>query len=171
MKSPTDILRKEHEKVLKILDKLEFSTLKELRNQLDEKTKEHFSQWESHIKNWSELLLAEFAKNDFRLTDMEIQDFIINQPVSELNDRFIHLQLALPKLNKSHFDFQQYFTIKAMLSIQSALNRMQQSSTEKDIEQHLKIIHSALKTINKAEKELAQTQEKILQDLIKNIIY
>lgn len=155
----------------KSLDKLEFSTLKDLRNQLDEKIKEHFSQWKSHIKSWDELLLAEFAKNNFKLTDMEMQDFTINQPVSELNDRFIHLQLELPKLSKAHFDFQQYFTLKAMLAIQSALNRTQQSSTTHHIEQHLKTIHSALKTINKAEKELTQTQEKILQDLIKNIIY
>lgn len=158
----------------KSLDKLEFSTLKDLRNQLDEKTKEHFLQWESHVRNWGDLitklLLTEFKKNNFKLSDIELQDVSVNQPMSELNDRFIHLQLEFPKLSKSHFDFQQYFTLKAMLAIQSALNRMQQSSTAQDIEQHLKTIHPAFKTIHKAEKELAQTQEKILQDLIKNII-
>lgn len=149
-----------------LLATMEFSTLTELRKQLDEKTKAHYEQWQSTISDWVTQLLAEFKKNNLKLSDIEVKDFSINQPASELNDRFINLKLTLPKLHKTHFDFQQYFTLKAMLTIQSALNRTQQPRTEKDIEQQLKMLQPLLKKINQAEKELQNTQQKTVAQLI-----
>lgn len=152
-----------------LLENTEYATLKQLRDQLNVLIKEHNTQWESEIANWNNTLLEDFKKNGFILSDLEIRDFNINQPVSELNDRFIHLKINLPKLEKSAFDFKQYFTLKAVLAIHSALSRSQQSHAEKDIDQQLKIIQPALKNINQAEKQLAETQSNALEQLVAGI--
>lgn len=154
-----------------LLEKTEFSTLKKIRDELDAATKLHDTQWETEIKNWITWLLDFLQKNNIQLSDLELQEFSMNQPLSELHDRFIDLKLNLPKLSKSDFNFQQYFTVKIMLAIQSALNRTQQPHTEKDIEQQLKLLGPILKKIDKTEKALLQTQTQAVTQLVANIIF
>ena len=149
-----------------LLTKTDFSMLKDLRKQCDEVTSEHYAQWQADIQNWTDTLLREFKKNNITLSDLEIQAFSINQPMSEIEDQFIHLKLALPDFKKTGCDFQQYFILTLTLIIQSALGRSQQPNTDKDIAQVIKSFQPTLKTINKAEKALSQTQEKALAELI-----
>lgn len=145
-----------------LLAKIDFSSLKELRKQCDTLTKEHYEQWQSNIQTWTNILLQDFKKNNLTLSDLEIQEFSINQPISEIEDRFIHLKLASPDLKKTGCDFQEYFTLKSTLVIQSALSRSQLPNTDRDIQNILKSPQHTLKLINKAEKELSKTQEKTL---------
>lgn len=148
------------------LNKIELSTLKQLREKCDALTQQHHADWKTHIQNWGESLITEFKKNNLLLSDPEIQHFAVNETITELHDRFIHLKLEPPKLNKIAFDFNQYFTLKSALAIQSALARMQQLHTEKEIDAQLKNLHSILKSISKAEKELTETQKKALTELV-----
>ncbi len=148
------------------LGKIELSTLKQLREKCDALTRQHHTDWKTHIQNWRESLIAEFKKNNLLLSDAEIQDFAVNETVTELHNRFLDLKLGLPKLNKTAFDFQQYFTLKSALTIQSALARMQQLHTEKEIDAQLKNLHSIFKSISKTEKELTETQKKVLTELV-----
>lgn len=147
------------------LAKIELSTLKDLRNKLTALTKEHFAQWESAIETWTKSLSQDLKKNNVTLSDLELQEFMINQPISELNDRFLNLKITLPKLSKSNFDFEQYFTLKTTLAIHSALSRSQMPNTESAIEKIFKALHSTLKSIHQTEKELSQTQETALKEL------
>jgi hypothetical protein len=55
------------------------------------------------------------------------------------------------------------------LIIRSALGRSQQPNTDKDIAQVLKSFQSTLKSIQKMEKELVQTQSNALAQLISSI--
>ncbi len=155
----------------RLLASTEIGSLKELRKQLDEKTKEHYAQWQTQIHHWTKELLQAFEKNNLKLSDLEQQEFSANQPASELHDRFIDLKINLPKLSKSDFDFQQYFTLKALLAIHSTLNRMQQARTEKDIEQQLKALQPILKVMVQTEKTLSETQEKAVGQLIAKIVF
>ncbi|OGT42199.1 MAG: hypothetical protein A3F13_02060 [Gammaproteobacteria bacterium RIFCSPHIGHO2_12_FULL_40_19] len=152
------------------LAKMEFSTLKELHNKLVALTQEHHTAWESEIQNWTKSLLQELKKNNLTLSDLELQDFTINQPISELNDRFLNLKIAFPKLSKTDFDFAQYYTLKAMLAIHSALSRSQMPNTEAAIEKIVKTLHPTLKSIHKTEKVISQAQEKALKELTASVI-
>ncbi len=155
-----------------ILDTTEFSTVQALRAKLDELTNTHYAQWETEIKNWTDLLLPEFKllpqfkKNKLLLSENEIQDFSINQPLSEIHERLTELKIAIPKLSKSDFDFPQYFTLKATIAIQNALSRMQQPHTEKEIEEELKALKAPLKSIAHAEQTIIEMQQKALDDLL-----
>ncbi len=149
-----------------LLSKIELSTVKQLREQCDALTKQDHADWKTHIQGWNESLLAECKKCNLLLSDNEIQEFTTNQTISELNDRYIDLKLPLPKLNKSAFDFNQYFTLKIILAIHSALSRMQQPHGEKEIDAQLKFYQSTLKSIGKTEKSLAETQKKALTELL-----
>src|SRR3989338_1245019 len=141
------------------LDKLEISTIKEKQTQLKTMTQTHYDAWLSQVFEWIATLLSEFKKNNFMLTEAEIQDFTVNQPLSELNARFSDLKLAMPKLPKTPFDFQQYFTLKATLALQSVLGRTQKPNADKDIAEALKPLQISLKTIGKSETALAKIQQ------------
>ena len=141
------------------LDKLEISVIKEKETQLKTITQTHYDAWLSQILEWTATLLSEFKKNTFALTEAEIQDFTVNQPLSELNARFSDLKLAIPKLPKTPFDFQQYFTLKATLALQSVLGRTQKPNADKDIAEALKPLQASLKTIGKTEIALCKTQQ------------
>ena len=116
-----------------ILNTTEFSSLKERRDELNRLTKKHHEELETAIRAWSDELLAAFEPNKVPLSQIEKDDFVVNQPASELHDRYVHLQLTLPPLKKTDFNFEQYFTLKVTLAIYSALHRMQLPSLEKDI--------------------------------------
>ncbi|MCX7120497.1 MAG: hypothetical protein NTZ67_01775 [Gammaproteobacteria bacterium] len=153
----------------KLLSSIESSALKELRAKLDSSTKEHYALWESAIQNWIDTFIQTLKNNDITLSDIELNDLATNQPISELHDLFINLKIALPKLSKSAFDFQQYFTLKIILTVQSALGRAQQPHGEKEIEAMLKTLQPIFKVINKTEKELLATQEKSVNELVAGI--
>ncbi|PIZ03416.1 MAG: hypothetical protein COY58_09670 [Gammaproteobacteria bacterium CG_4_10_14_0_8_um_filter_38_16] len=147
----------------------DITALKALHVRLDEITTECHAQWESNIKSWSDSLLSEFKKINLDLSEIELHDFTTNEPVSELNDRFVNLKIPAPKLPKSDFNFSQYFTAKATIAIHSALNRMQQPNTEKNIQEQLKNLAPILKSISKTEKELAEMHQKIIKQVIETI--
>lgn len=146
------------------LAKMEFSTLKELRAKLDALTKEHYAQWELNIQSWSDTLKQAFKENNLMLSDLELQEFSINQPISELHDQFINLKITLPKLPKSEFDFQQYFTLAMTLIIRNALTHALHG--EKEIDQWLKILKPAFKNLNETEQALLLAQAKSLNELM-----
>lgn len=149
-----------------LIERSDFSTLKEVRNQLNTLVKEHFSVWQTQNTQWQAMLIAELKVQDLSLTDLELQDFSVNQPVSELQDRFTNLNVTLPKLPKSAFDFSQYWTLKITLAIHSILSRTHLPNTDKEIEERLKILRSVFKKIHETEKGLLEPQQAALAKLL-----
>lgn len=149
-----------------LLNTMEYATLKELHNKLNVLTKENYAQWELHTQTWANALIQALKENNITLSDIELHNFTINQPISELQDLFINLKLTIPKLSKSAFDFQQYFILKTTLMVQSALGRAQQSHTDKEIEQFLKILKPIFKTIDETTKTTSAAQEKAVNELL-----
>lgn len=149
-----------------LLDTMEFSTLQSLRDNLNALTKEHHEQWVTQTKNWTETLLAELKKNKILLSDSERQEFSTNQPISEINERFVEFKIPFPKLKESDANFQQYFILKSTLAIHSALSRAQQPHGEKEIDVAIKELKTPLKNIANMEEELAKTQQKETDELL-----
>jgi len=84
-------------------------------------------------------------------------------------NRFIDLKLDFPKLKKGAFSFRAYFTLKTTLSIQSALSRLHEPNTTKDIQQVLQKLKPDLKAIQEAEKTLCQSQQAALDEITRPI--
>lgn len=153
----------------KLIDRLEFSDLKQYRESLDTLTQDHFTQWESHVLSWTESLISEMEKNQCPLSDLENYDILQNEPMSELNNRFIDFKLELPKLKSDALNFQQYFQLKATLAIHSALSRMHQANTKKEIQQVLEKLDAVLKNIRKTEHQLLKTHQDAILQLLRPI--
>lgn len=152
-----------------LIERTESGALKELRNKLNDLTTNYYTQWDAHIKNCAELLLADFKKMELTLSEIETHDFVTRHPVSELHAMYVDLKVPAPKLPKTDFDFSQYFTAKTVLIIHSALNRMQQPHTEQDITQKIKTLKSTFTTIETAEKELIHAQNNAITQLMQGI--
>ena len=148
------------------LEKINLEMLTTLRDTLYKSTQEHIAQWEEKQTAWTKTLLNAFKKNDIALNDIEIDEFSYFQPVSELQDRFTQLKLALPKLDNTPFDFEQYWILKATLAIQSALSSMQLPNTEKDVAESLKSLKSYLQQIKQEHETLEHAQKSALQELL-----
>lgn len=147
------------------LEKIEISTVKQYKEQCNSVTKQHHQDWQTHIQQWCDAILVECQKNHFTLFDVETQDLQTNQTITELYNRFVDLKLPMQKLSKVPFDFHQYFIVKSMLAIQSALARMQQAPTESAIHEQLKILLPIFKSIKKAEEKTIAAQRKTLNEL------
>lgn len=148
-----------------VLHQVEFSDLKKMKKTLDEHTQEHFAQWEGQIDAWQESLLLCLQQNNLPLNEIETQDFIQNEPITEINNRFTDLKIEIPKLKKDAFNFHQYFILKLTLTAHSALSRQHLSNTTKDISQAIQCAHPILKTIKNTEKELIEAQKKAIDEI------
>ena len=149
-----------------LIERNDFSTLKNLRDQLNTLVKEHYTQWDAKDEEWKALIIAELKVIDLQVADSELKDLTVNQPLSELNDRFINLKLNLPKLPKSAFDCHQYWMLKAAIAIQSSLGRMHLPNNDKEIDEKLKLLRPAFKKIADAENALSKTQNAAIQKLL-----
>ncbi|MDP1574017.1 MAG: hypothetical protein Q8L78_03660 [Coxiellaceae bacterium] len=149
-----------------LIERNDFSVLKNLRDQLNTLVKTHYTQWDTKDEEWKALIIAELKIIELQIADSEMQDLTVNQPLSELNDRFINLKLNLPRLSKSAFDFQQYWTLKAAIAIQSALGRMHLPNSDKEIDDKLKLLKPAFKKITSAENTLITAQKTAIQKLL-----
>lgn len=149
-----------------LIERNDFSSLKELRDQLNTQTKAHYEALEQANMDWKNTVIAELKVVDIQLADVELQELNTNQPATELNDRFINLNLPAPKLPKNPFDFAQYWMIKTVLAIHSTLSRLQLPHTEKEIDGKLKSMRHTFKKIQDAEKTLLDTQSSALKKLL-----
>lgn len=136
--------------------------LSDKRKALDKLTVEHHDAWLNAILQWNTQVLEAIKKSDVALTEMEINEFITNQPLSELSTQFTELKLTPPKLSKDEFNFQDYFTLKAILVVHSALHRMHLPSQDDDVMQKIKSLRDTLKTIRKEAQTLISAQQKQL---------
>lgn len=149
------------------LENADFSEIKQCYNTLNQLTQEHLALYETRISEWTNTLVQTMHENDILLTELEIQDLTLNEPISELQARFIDLKVDLPKLKKGDFNFQQYFALKITLAAHSALSRSHNPNTQKDIEQALKPCQAVLKSIGQDEAALLKSQVNALADAIK----
>jgi len=151
-----------------LLNRIELSDLKQLLHSLNTLMETHYHEWEKNVSDWTALLLEKLKQNP-TLSDLEITTFVINEPISELHDRFVDLKTELPEFSKSPFGFSQYFTLKAVFVIQSALARLQQPNDTKHVHIVLKPLHSEFKSIHKIEKTLLASHQKAIDELLLKI--
>lgn len=148
-----------------LINKTDSSTLRELREKLDQLIKEHYAQWQESIRHWIEALQSHINQQ-CALSDLEVGEFSINQPISELNERFIELNISTPAFSKFDGNFQQYFILKATLVIHSALSRMHQPHSEKKINDIVKKLANTLKKMHYEENLLVDSQQKKVKSLL-----
>jgi len=143
----------------------DFSTLKQARQSLDTMTQDHMMLLTSQIEAWSEILLTTLQQNDLPLNDIEIQNFLANETITEINERLIDLKIELPKLKKTDLNFTQYYQLKLTITIHSALSRMHQPNTNKEIQNILQHCKKSLKHILQAENQLHSEQQTELDSI------
>lgn len=142
-----------------VLKNTEISTILTIKKSLDSLLKEHEMQWESHISEWHDKLTHQLAEAALDVSENEIAEFLTSNPVSELNETFTDLKLPTAKVKNPPFSFKDYFKLKLIIIIHSALSRMHLPNTETDIQQYLKKLKDVLKEIAHAEDTLQKTQQ------------
>lgn len=128
------------------------------QKKLDDAANNHYAQWRELTQNWIGLIIDNLHKQGVTLSSLEIGDFSQLEPISDLENRFINLQLEPPKNKKGEFDFANYFKHKAYLIIHSSLARRQLPHDQKAVDQVLKKLNSVFSTIKRQAADLEKQQ-------------
>ena len=142
----------------KQLGNIDTDTLDITQQQLDQLTTEHKLQWQQHFADWSTLVAQKINAVGLNLNMIEIAELQTLEPMSELWERYLTLNLERPKINQATMDYQQYLMLKSHLAIYSSLSRQHQPHQKKDIHTYIKQLSKDLNAIHDAEKQLIKTQ-------------
>jgi hypothetical protein len=153
----------------KKLEKLSFSLLDELQNQLDELTQQHDQEWQEFIQSWTDALLAFFTQSQLTLTEREVKELKDEDIATELLPRFIEVGLKPPKPSYPQMSCTDYLQLKAFLTIQSALSRQHLPHDDAQIQQKLLGFKSELAKMQKQEQELLAEQKNLSAEILSRI--
>lgn len=154
----TDILENTHidtEDMLStnLLDTISMSKVNELQKQLTQLTQQHNSEWQEKINEWQTILI-DIIGNNYGLSETEAYQFTINEPISELLERFEGLNLSIPKIKSSSMGFSNYLTLKTDLAIHSTLARQHQAHQQSDVNKNLKTFKDLFEKIKEEEQAI-----------------
>jgi len=152
-----------------ILEQTSISDLNKIQNQLDDLILTHGDYWEQCFEAWNNHMLQRLSDIGLTLSDIEIKEFYDPEPVSELRDRFISLNIPLPKMKKSGMNVSTYLTLKSDIAIQSALSRQHLPHQQADIQKFLKQLKTDFSNIQKQEEDISAEQKSEITQIIANI--
>lgn len=157
-----------HDKVsLKDLEKINTAELDKMQQTLNELTKAHYQQWQEKRKSWDQQLTLAMTANNISLSEIEIKELKDKEPLSELMDRFIDLNIKMPSIEK--MDFEQYLRLKVYLTIRNSLSRQQEPHDDEAITKLVKKLNREFNQIHQEEKQLIKTQRAETEDIIKSL--
>lgn len=148
------------------LEKISVNHSEKIQTGLNTLLGEQNQQWNEALLMWKEMLVTALEKNGVSLSDLEYKELQNQETTTELLDRFVELNIDLPKTRKSKMTFHKYLTLKIDLSIQSALSRTQKPHAQSDIQKILKKIKTPLEMIRKQEIQIAAQQKQAVEVLI-----
>jgi len=164
---------REHEKVnpklAQLLEKYSISDINSMRSDIDKLTEDHNEQWETQLSEWNQQLLATMTSNKIPLTDIEIDAFKEKEPLSALIRRYTDLNIDLPKLDYTDFNFEQYLKLKLELAIRSSLHRRHEAHESTNINRLIKRFKNKFAKIKQQENELLKKQQVETREIVQTI--
>lgn len=154
-----------------ILEQASISDLNKIQNELDDLMLAQSEHWEQCLEAWNNHLLQRLSDIGLSLSDIEIKEFYDPEPISELSDRFVSLNIPLPKMRKSEMNFSTYLTLKSDIAIQSALSRQHLPHQQSDIQKLLKQLKTDFNDIRQQEQEILMGQKAASTQVIANITW
>ncbi len=143
------------------------AALDKKQRELDEAARHHHQQWQTLITTWQENLMKKITDNDLALSETEIHEMQQVEPLSELINRFTDLKLTLPKMKKKAYGLSDYFMLKVILCIHTALGRQHVANIDEELQKRLKKLKEDFKTITKEEMTLIEQQHTDINTLMK----
>ncbi|ACJ18370.1 hypothetical protein [Coxiella burnetii] len=148
-----------------ILEKITSAELNKIQQTLNELTKSHYQQWQEKRESWNKLLIMALTVNGITLSEIEIKELKDKEPLSELKNRFIDLNIPFPSTKLMNFEH--YLRAKVYLATRSSLSRQQQPHDDNIITKFLKKLNNEFNQIHKEETELIKAQQNETQEPLK----
>ncbi len=156
----------EQQILLKKVEKLNFTELDEMQNQLDEAVDQHSAEWREFIDEWTNQLLEYLVKVQLAMTDREVNELQEEELCTDLLPRFHELSMKLPQKDYPKMTFSDYLYLKAMLITQSALSRQHLEHADTQIQKKLQGFQADLAKMQEQEQQLLQIQKEQTQLII-----
>lgn len=142
------------------------AAVEKLQLQLDELARKQFSEWQTKIKEWQEMLVMQLMMHEVQLSELEIETFSYFETISELLEQFSEFKLEPPKFKGEYYNFSDYFKLKIILGAHSAWNRQHQAHNADAIDKLLKEFKSDLKDLSQQEAEFNTRFAKEIEQLV-----
>jgi len=142
------------------------ASLDKIQRQLDETARSQFQQWKEKAKEWQDQLILQLTVHEANLSELEIEAISTQETLSELLNQFTDLHLELPKIKDDKYKFTDYFKLKVILCLHSALSRQHKAHETNDIQIFIKKLKSDFKQIGQQEQGLIKAQGKEIDELM-----
>jgi hypothetical protein len=152
-----------------ILQSISLSDIHKIQQELDQLTETQNQQWEKFHSDWAEYLNHRINEIGVSLSEIESSEFNTPEPSSELQERFIALNIALPKVKLDDMNFLKYFTLKSDIAIHSALSRQHLPNNQTDINKFLKKLKTDFDTMHKQESDLLAAHKSVTNQAVAKI--
>ena len=150
----------------KMLQAISQQDIDRIRTELERHFYEAEEQWETLRQESISNLNAQFLKNNLALSEDEKQTLAADEPISELLERFTERQLILPKHKSKQYTFADYYFLKCIIVVHSALSRQQLPHTKKEIDTQLKTFKTCFNQIKLAEQTCIENQKTKLSEIM-----
>lgn len=145
--------------------------VKDIKKQLNNLAKTSGEAWQENYAQWCEDTIQALDAAGIQLSEIEKTEFLSEEPISELLERFVELNIDQPKLKKGEMNYANYIKLKTDLAVLSSLSRQHMSHTQADIDKVLKKVKKQFDHIAKQEKQLHHDQQKAAEDAIQKITF
>ncbi len=145
--------------------------LEQIKQQLDQNTQEQYAQWQEAVNYWKNGLSQYLNQTNIVLTDIELEEFMRDETVSEVFTRYKNLSIPLPSMKNGCSCFGIYLRLKTVIAVYSSLNRRMQPHNETDIELILKPLSNYFSDIEKYERQMIENQQQLAMQIIHPIAF
>ena len=112
-----------------------------------------------------------FSSIGCNLSEQDKSFLYADEPLNEVQRRFIDISLEIPKIKDRGLFFSHYFQLKLILGIHSSLSLQQQPHGDKEIKDKLKEFKNIINTCEMHEEKMMDTQKSNISGITKSIDY
>lgn len=155
-----------------VLKKISLAECDNILTQMNDLVGKLSEAWRNQATDWSNRTIdALIEHTGLHLSEIEEKEFLDDEPMSDILERFTELKIEPPKLKKGDMDFAQYLKLKCSISLHSVLHRSQQADKKTDINKLLKPLKGLLEEIHQQQQALLQAHESELMALTQPFNY
>lgn len=152
----------------KAISDLTIDNINRCRDELEDCLSDHNQQWEGQLFLWQMQITGALRDAGIDINSYENDEFSAPEPLSELLERFVSLNVTPPTFTEP-LGFAQYFKLKAFLLIMGSLSRQHLPHEPKDIDNYMKAIKKQLQAIEKESKQISDTHETAIKDIMRTL--
>ena len=149
-----------------LLQSHSIADLDHTQSYLGEMVNYHHDQWLHYLDHWYKCLLQLLTEQGLEFIEMEIDEFKLGDPICEVRERYIDLNIQIPGLQTMGSNFSEYLRLKLDMLVLNSLARRQLPHEQEHIDAMMATCRQYLADVATVEQDLLASQMKELIQVV-----